>query len=123
MSRYDLSRASDLALLAAVRAGLGSPYEPTARHPLDPTTRRCLEAFATLLVDEPAEGFLELEVLRTECRKRTRAEFDQEIGDRLREWMHPGSTGPVERTESWWNDLRALVNASRSAPDGEKAEP
>lgn len=114
MSRYDVTLASDLALLAAVRAVLGG--EHSGALPFSATTRRCLEAFAALLVDDPTEGFHELQALRAECRVKTRAEYDREIGDKARASLQSGEwdTDPF-----WLKGLRALVDQSRSAPEDE----
>lgn len=115
MSRYDLDRASDAALFAVVRATLpcccGNSLDP-----VEPVTRRCLKAFAQQLIDEPAESFAQLEALRAECRVKTRAEYDREIADKAREILQSGAWGS---DPFWLKELRALVDGSRAAPEGE----
>lgn len=119
MSRYDLSRASDVALLAVARVTVsklweGAPAVDDEPSSLDPHTRRCLEAFASVLIHDQSEGFPELVSLRYECRLKTRAEYDREIGDMLR------ARAAASSESSWTFDpLHALVDASRSAPEGE----
>lgn len=107
MSRYDASRASDLALLATALAALGQ--SPRSSHylelPLSTTTRHSLEAFASVLLDEPSEEFQELAALRAECRVKTRAEYDREIGNELRS----ANSNPLV--------VDTLVGLSRSAPE------
>lgn len=123
MSRYDLTRASDTALLAAVRAVIGEFLEPTIRVPLAATTRRGLEACAAVLVDEPAESFLELDALRAECRVKTLAEYDREIGQMMRDALPMGaavnvySSGRVISVAMDCNRLSELIEASRAAPE------
>jgi hypothetical protein len=102
MSRHDLTRASDVALLAVVRASLS--FDDPAE--LAPITRRCLKAFAQELIDDLGEDFQELAALRAECRVKTRAEYDREIGDAIRSGAVPA-----------WGAISALVEASRSAPE------
>jgi len=119
MSRYDVSRASNGALCAVVRVvveGLWPDAPAIDEDPrtIDATTRKCLESFANTLLQEPAECFRELDALRAECRVKTRAEYDREIGDLLR-WRAQGGA-----EKSWLFDpLHALVEASQTAPEGE----
>lgn len=121
MSRYDLSRASNAALCAVVRVTVadlwpGAPAIDDDPASLDETTRLCLEAFANILVQDHAESFAELEALRAECRVKTRAEFDREIGDLLRSTLPDRTTLiPIRAAK----ELCALIDASRSAPEGE----
>lgn len=121
MSRYDLTRASDLALLAVVRGIIGDDaVAPDGT--VTPITRRCLRAFAQELIDDPREDFDELEALRAECREQTLTECEREIGHFLRGRLArmPGEEATYADpllTEDEWRHLRSLVHASRSAPE------
>lgn len=48
---------------------------------------------------------------------RTRAEYDREIGDMLRLKLSPEARGYLALQDDTSNKLRALVNASRNAPE------
>lgn len=118
MSRYDLSRASDLVLLAVARASLS--FDGPAE--LAPVTRRCLKAFAQELIDDLGEDFQELEALRAECREQTLTECEREIGHFLRGRLarmsgEEATYADPLLTEDGWRHLRSLVHASRSAPE------
>lgn len=127
--RYDLTRASSAALCAVVRITVadlwpGAPAIDEDPETLDETTRLCLEAFANILAHDHAESFAELEALRTECRVKTRAEYDREIGQMMRDSAAIDgaavySSGCIMVRSLDCNRLSKLIEASRSAPEGE----
>jgi hypothetical protein len=98
-------------MLAVVRATLPCCCGDSP-DPLSTVTRRCLVAFARELIDDPGEQFPQLDALRVQCRVKTQAEYDREIGDLLR-------ADPAGCVPCWMPELRVLVDASRLAPEGE----
>jgi hypothetical protein len=118
VSRYDLGRAKNASLFAVVRVtaprvfGAASPVVDHHER-IDPHTRQCLEAFASVLIGDAGEGFPELETLRRECF----VDVGQDLDD-LRERVAVALEA-LEATR--WNPDGNLA-AWASTPDGLNCE-